>query len=306
MLKFIFLQFFICISLFCNGQDTILITRRTDYYSKNGALQYMIYSRDTFKFQERLIIYSKSKFALSHCYYFDGRPDCYGQTMELKHDSINVNGINWSFKKEGNKYHVIRSFKGLMESGYVNSLIPFDQQCIFATTTKNGEDTLWTRNYSFYDPYSVEPFLHFDIHNVPVSGKVYNLKTLQDSDLMVRGKTDKIIPPLKKNGESISTIKPAWDGKSFYDNDLCLNPDFYQKPCSDTISFIITKSGKITDIHSKCMGDDSCTIAEYAFQLLKSISDLGEIRPATINGEAVNAKWFVTWEVKKKKDNVGE
>lgn len=201
-LRELIIVFFLTATIYSFGQDTIKIEPSILYSSK----EFPDRSKDfAFKaeFAREDIVFSETKKRIEYCYYYDGERNCFGESYEIINDSIiqiksqftdSISEI-WKYKiMEYNNFMVQRRYDVFIETGIVNSLIPFSRIGKFITQVKEGSDTLWVTdytNYNFQGPYRRKPMYYFP--KAKIVGKIY-----QDTEV------DKL--PTTPSGDSIFKI----------------------------------------------------------------------------------------------------
>lgn len=263
------------VSLYAHSQDTIRVGE-SHYYSAEEV--YRI-SRKGFSgdLGQENIKFSENHIKVEYCYYSDSIRNCYGYHFRIKNDSTLVisdslmNQIyeTWTFKKtDDNNFYVYRIYKGFLESGRVDNLIPLNQIEPFVTTSLDKQDTLWrTTDFTLVDrkwgSYTV------DFNTSMVNGKIYDF--------------DKVdTPPTQLTGDSLSSVEIERVHHCFSQRETWIN----------TVTCIITKEGEIVNVEQALGGiEDNCSYT--MMEINRKIYSWGKVKPATRKGEPVNVRWFI-------------
>ena len=159
----------------------------------------------------------------------------------------------------------------MSEFGCTKTLIPLLTESVFVTTTADKQDTLWTIDYSEYNPY--KPYFSqpkYKFYKTNVTGKIYD-----------RNSIDRF--PTFLNGDSIIEIKLPRKV-------LCISEPYY---FLKSLSFVITEKGRIVNIEQDCgnFNWDYCPF--YLIDLITKVSQFGIVKPGEIKGKPVNTKWTI-------------
>lgn len=258
------------ITFLCVGQDTIKYPPSIFYSGKKETIRGKSFASKA-KYAREDIIFSKNKKRIEYCYYYDTVRVCYGSTYEIYSDSVlKIDDKSWIYKKRSDKYFLYRFYNGTYESGYAKTLIPLEAIGLFVTTTTDKIDTLWTTDYLFDKPSNPYDHPKYIFNKSRVAGKIYDSDQIDDKPTFI-------------NGDTISVIKLKREVGCFCE------PLFFIR----SLSFIITKNGRIVNIEQNSGNFDSDFCPYYMLDLIRSICQLGILKPAKVKGENVNVKWVV-------------
>jgi hypothetical protein len=273
----LFITIFLLSVAACFGQDTIRVETSTHYTSDKEPNKGKGFASSV-KYARQDIVYSDTYKRIEYCYYYDNERHCYGTNYLLVSDTtLDIDGAIWNYRKQGDKYSVGRYFNGTYECGFTKSLIPFETVGLFTTTTADKIDTLWTTDYSADKPSRPYDKPLWTFHKATVKGKIY-----------AQDKIDE--PPTLLNGDSLRTI---------YLNrtDGCIGePYYYVKE----LKFVVKKEGRIVNIEQSVGNIDLDFCPYYVMDLIRYVLQLGQTKPAKLNGQNVNVQWTLKVEMNNK------
>jgi len=269
MTKFtLFITTFFLTVATCLGQDTIRVEASTHYTSDKEPNRGKEFASRV-KYSREDIVFSDTHKRIEYCYYYDNERHCYGTDYRLTSDiALDINGVIWNYKKQGDKYFVERYFNGTYECGFAKSLVPLETVGLFTTTTKDKIDTLWTTDYSADKPSRPYDRPEWTFHKSKVKGKIF-----------AQDKIDQ--PPTLLNGDTLKTI-------FLNRKDFCLSEPYY---IVREMKFVVTEEGKIVNIEQSVGNIDMDWCPYYVMDLMRYLLQLGQIKPAKINEQNVNVLW---------------
>lgn len=262
----------ICVLIFLSstvaswGQDTIRVEPGIYYTSDIEPNRGKDFANRA-RFAREDIIFSENRKQIDYCYYYDNERVCHGQSYELVNDStLSIGGVIWTYHLKGNQFLVYRCEKGAFETGYVKSLMPFEPTGLFATTSADKMDTLWTTDYSTDLPSKFFDRPTYNFYKTKITEKVFKASKVDEPCALLNGDT---IP---------SVYLQRADG--------CYGEPLYTVR---TMKFVVTKEGQILNVEQDDGNIDMDFCPYYVMELIKHIKQWGLLKPAKRKGKNVNA-----------------
>ncbi|MDJ1506808.1 hypothetical protein [Xanthocytophaga agilis] len=218
------------------------------------------------------IVFSPTYKRIEYCYYYDNYRNCYGTTYQITSDStLDVWDDDWEvwhYKKQGNTYFIEQYYDNTYICGFTKSLIPLEFVGLSITTTVDKIDTLWIIDHSVdYSPLT--------LHKTKVKGTIYT-----------KDKVDS--PPTLLNGDTLKIIYGSTNG---IPKSVCPSLPPPPPPPTDKVTFVVTKEGRIVNIENSYAESELDYCPSLMTDLIRSLIQFGQIKPATLNGQNVNVQW---------------
>jgi hypothetical protein len=264
-----------------NGPDTIKVEPSIYYTSDKEPFQGKDFASRV-RYAREDIIFSETHKRIEYCYYYDNKRECGGTDYQITNDSTlkidnsplgidstsDVDKEIWNYKKRGEKYFIERYFNGTYVSGFAKSLIPLEIIGLSTTMTADKIDTLWAIDYS-----KCKPSQSYDsiwiFHTTKVKGKIF-----------AQDKVDEI--PTLLNGDPLKIVY-------LHRTNICVSEPPPMRV--EELKFVISKEGRFVNIKQSIGDIDKYGCPDYALDLIRSVLQLGKIKPAKVKGQNVNVEW---------------
>lgn len=276
--KYLIIAILLLFSGAINAQDTIKIGpsytyTEAEYSSLYGKGFHGEYGRED-------IIYSDNHKRIEYCYYYNNERICKGHDYFITDSTFaieeNYNSSEYSDlllykyqKLDTGKYLIRRDTPQFYETAIATEIFPLIIEGQKSTISKINADTLWTTDY-VYNKYNYShpfPYEKINIYKNTVKGKVFDYNQIEYG-------------PTYTNGLKLDTLHSL-------NHNVCIS-----QLSGLTIMLVctITTEGKIkvSDIITDNMG-----CLGTAQHLVLRLNNFKELNSATVNGEAVNARWFI-------------
>lgn len=260
------------------AQDTIKIGPS---YTYNEAEYRSLYGKGFHgEYGREDIIFSDNHKRIEYCYYYNNERICKGHdyfitdstfAIEMSFNSSDYSDLNlYKYHKLNNgKYLISRDTPQYYETAIATEIFPLIIEGQKSTISKTNADTLWTTDY-VYNKYNFShpfPYEKINIYKNTVKEKVYDYNQVEYG-------------PTYSNGLKLDTLHSL-------NYNVCISQ---LADLSIMLVCTITSEGniKVSDIitdNTSCLGT--------AQHLVLRINNFEKLKPATVNTEAVNVRWFI-------------